>query len=60
MCEHLDIDAEISVSLQVKETMDILNIHSQHKSVDKSKARGNYREVLLEVCKSHGVCIYNE
>ncbi len=59
MCEQLDIDSEIIVRLQVKETMDILNIHSQRISVDKYKDRGNYGKALLELCKNHGVCIYN-
>ncbi len=59
MCEQLDIDAEIIVRLQVKETMDIFNIHSQRKSVDKCKDRDNYGRALLELCKYHGVCIYN-
>ncbi len=35
MCEQLDIDVEIIVKLQVKETMDNLNIPSHRKSVDK-------------------------
>ncbi len=58
LCCQLDIDAEIIVRLQVKETMDILNIHSQRKYVDKCKDRGNYWKALLELCKNHGVCIY--
>ncbi len=35
MCEQLDIDAEIFVKLQVKETMDNLNIPSHRKYINK-------------------------
>ncbi len=59
MCEQLSVDADIIVRLQVKETMDILNIHNQRTSVDKCKDRGNYGKALIELCKNHGVCIYN-
>ncbi len=54
ICKQLNINAEIIVRLQVKDTMYILNIciHSQRKFVDKCKDIGKYGKALLELCKN--------